>query len=84
MFAEIPFSAATFDNSLAATEQHLRLLVTLGERVRGSCHRSLAIHFIGEAMHILYLVTAGVETARTDRFFRRIGMMQLGGIIPLG
>ncbi|MEM9576306.1 MAG: hypothetical protein AAF999_04745 [Pseudomonadota bacterium] len=32
-----------------------------------------------EATHILYHVTAGTDVARADRFFRKIGMRQLGG-----
>ncbi|WP_227271570.1 GNAT family N-acetyltransferase [Roseobacter weihaiensis] len=32
-----------------------------------------------QATHILYHVTAGIEIARADRFFRKIGMRQLGG-----
>ncbi|MEM9309691.1 MAG: hypothetical protein AAGA74_20545 [Pseudomonadota bacterium] len=32
-----------------------------------------------EATHVLYHVTAGIEIARPDRFFRKIGMRQLGG-----
>ncbi|MEP2676520.1 MULTISPECIES: hypothetical protein [Roseobacteraceae] len=31
------------------------------------------------ATHVLYYVTAGVEIMRADRFFRKIGMKQLGG-----
>ncbi|WP_436397732.1 hypothetical protein [Roseobacter sp. S98] len=32
-----------------------------------------------EATHILYHVTSGIEVVRADRFFRKVGMKQLGG-----
>lgn len=124
VFGDIPFSDAkfdrAFDNTLNASAQYIGLVVTLGERVLGSCYCSLGGYFIGEggrivsvttfnidpgcgegllggkvalrlakgietwaraqgATHILYHVTAGVDTARADRFFRRIGMKQIGG-----
>ncbi|MEM6888107.1 MAG: hypothetical protein AAF636_08210 [Pseudomonadota bacterium] len=65
LFGDIPFSNAKFDRffdqSLSTPDQHLGLVVTLGNRVLGYSHCSLGGYFIGEGASIVSVVALTVD-----------------------
>ncbi|WP_299681384.1 hypothetical protein [uncultured Roseobacter sp.] len=65
VFGDIPFSDAkfdrAFDNTLHASGQYLGLVVTLGDRVLGSCYCALGGYFIGEGGRIVSVTTFNID-----------------------